>query len=296
MKLPTLFKKKHGSNASDNKPASNYPKEIQEIHRSFETAADILLLEAQKILKDCSKKDVDKAGRLEKLGFNQVPQVVELKEEKRKAELSKEQIELIQYYKRNYPLNKFITENQVEEICKKWNLVLGDTTRYRGFVPEKNLKQIEQFKLKQQDANVVFCYDVVQYSGKKCKDFYVNGIVKESRGITSLFYHIYKPDSENYSFQSNDGENFYSEDRYNYFGKAELGDIRFKIQTSNSLKICAPIKDMDMTGMTVSRGFRITKIHVPDPVVLQPVKGGFLILTAWGDEASDPIVVNDINN
>jgi len=34
-------------------------------------------------------------------------------------------------------------------------------------------------------------------------------------------------------------------------------------------------------------------IHVlADPVVLQPVKGGYLIITAWGDEASDELVVN----
>ena len=37
-------------------------------------------------------------------------------------------------------------------------------------------------------------------------------------------------------------------------------------------------------------------VPVPDPVVLKEVKGGFLIVTAWGDEASDPNVVNEINN
>ena len=35
---------------------------------------------------------------------------------------------------------------------------------------------------------------------------------------------------------------------------------------------------------------------VPDPVVLQPVRYGFLIVTAWGDEASDEMVVNPRNN
>ena len=40
-------------------------------------------------------------------------------------------------------------------------------------------------------------------------------------------------------------------------------------------------------------------VNIPeliDPVVLQRVVGGYLILSAWGPEASDPIVVNEINN
>ena len=37
-------------------------------------------------------------------------------------------------------------------------------------------------------------------------------------------------------------------------------------------------------------------IEILDPVVLQPVMGGYMILAAWGDEASDPLVVNEQNN
>jgi hypothetical protein len=38
------------------------------------------------------------------------------------------------------------------------------------------------------------------------------------------------------------------------------------------------------------------KKHIPDPVVLQPVKYGYLCLTKWGAEAEDPILLNEINN
>jgi hypothetical protein len=40
-------------------------------------------------------------------------------------------------------------------------------------------------------------------------------------------------------------------------------------------------------------GGRIVK---DDPIVLQPVDGGYLVVTAWGDEASDPLVVNANRN
>jgi len=34
----------------------------------------------------------------------------------------------------------------------------------------------------------------------------------------------------------------------------------------------------------------------PDPVVLYPVEKGYIIVTAWGDEASDPLVANEQMN
>lgn len=76
-------------------------------------------------------------------------------------------------------------------------------------------------------------------------------------------------------------------------------DIKKAIKRNQkSLQICAPVKDMDMTKISLEDEYKMKKVYkdIPDPVVLQPVKGGYLILTAWGDEASDPIVVNEINN
>lgn len=70
-----------------------------------------------------------------------------------------------------------------------------------------------------------------------------------------------------------------------------------KIFVPMGLKICAPEKDMDIPSTHTKTGnFIIEKIYVPDPVVLQPVKGGFIIVAAWGDEASDDLVINPINN
>jgi hypothetical protein len=59
--------------------------------------------------------------------------------------------------------------------------------------------------------------------------------------------------------------------------------------------ICAPKKDMDTKGLSKVGALLsvVTQFTAPkDPVVLRPVKGGYLILAAWGDEASDEIVVN----
>ena len=41
---------------------------------------------------------------------------------------------------------------------------------------------------------------------------------------------------------------------------------------------------------------QIRLLREKDPIVLAKVKGGYLIVTAWGDEATDDLVFNHINN
>ncbi len=51
-----------------------------------------------------------------------------------------------------------------------------------------------------------------------------------------------------------------------------------------------------MEGMQVSLNGITIEAIAQDPIVLQPVELGFLIVSAWGDEASDKEVINEINN
>jgi len=257
-----------------------------EIHREFETASEKLLESAKEIINSQPKVNVSKIQQLKNLGFKQVQEVEQGNKVLEKTELSKEQIDLVNYYSHNYPFNKFITEEQVKTICHKYNLVCGDVERFKGFVPEKNLSEIVNFKLKEKDNNFIVTSNGLIFE---------NAETRLIRGYT----HIYKktdPSEFNYAFQSNDGINFYSKDNKNIFGLSHLGDQKFTIE-NKSLKICAPVKDMDISGLELKEGYKlIKKIEIPDPVVLQPVKGGYLILTAWGDEASDPLVVNQNHN
>lgn len=68
----------------------------------------------------------------------------------------------------------------------------------------------------------------------------------------------------------------------------------WKVEGEQKLQICAPISDMNTEGYDL-KGHKLVK-KIPDPVVLQPVKGGYLIVCAWGDEASDELVVNQKMN
>ena len=56
--------------------------------------------------------------------------------------------------------------------------------------------------------------------------------------------------------------------------------------------IIAPEHKLDTRGKEKD-GY---KLKIKDPIVLQPVDKGYLIITSWGLEASDELVVNSINN
>lgn len=75
----------------------------------------------------------------------------------------------------------------------------------------------------------------------------------------------------------------------------KLTDDDYQSHPVSSFKICAPIKDMDISGHTLKDGYKLER-NIPDPVVLFPVRSGYLIISAWGDEASDEIIVNQKNN
>lgn len=270
----------------------SYPKEVLEIHHEFETAAEKLLDEANEIINSQPKVNESKINLLKNLGFKQVKEVQEGSEIIAKIELSKEQIELVNYYQQNYPFNKFITEEQVKTICHKYNLVCGNVDRFKGFVPEKNVNEIVNFKLKEEESNSIIINFTPYKSNKQIELILKNAEIRKSN---TEYFHIYNRNNQSeyksYAFQSDNGINFYGDDLYDIFGYKHLGSGRFTLE-SNNLKICAPVKDMDISGLELKEGYKLEKQHIPDPVVLQPVKGGYLILTAWGDEASDPLVVN----
>ena len=46
------------------------------------------------------------------------------------------------YYKEAYPFLKFLTEEKLEEICEKYNLIYAPVQNYIEDVPQKNLKEI----------------------------------------------------------------------------------------------------------------------------------------------------------
>lgn len=64
------------------------------------------------------------------------------------------------------------------------------------------------------------------------------------------------------------------------------------MKKASNLKIIAPPSKLKMKGKKVKGHTLIKK----DPIVLQPVKDGYLIVTAWGLEANDDSIKNPRHN
>lgn len=275
--------------ASDGKNV--YPEVVLKIHEEFMTASDKLLEQAMNIINDNPIIKSDKMQMLKSFGFDRVPEVEEIIEKEKIVKLNKEQVDLVKYYRQKYPFQKFITHEQVQAICEKYKLVFGFVDMYTGFVPEKNLKEIASAKIDEKDKALKVYARKSMFDDAFIIEF-SDFEIKSSNPKKQDYFHFFrKGDDKDYAFQSNDGISFYSSDKKNLFGLRHLDDIRFIVR--EGLRICAPEKDMNLKGFTKNKWQLIPDKLFEDPVVLQDVKGGYLILTAWGNEASDPIVVNE---
>lgn len=236
---------------------------IAEIHNEFDSASERLLKEA----KDIVAKDSSKGDRLRRLGFNN-SQPVKESDDVRKAQYDAQQLaERVSYFSQWYPHNKFITEESVQRICEKYGLVFADGKYYKGDVPEKNLREMEQFVLRKEDM-------LIDYMGGFV-DSFTSRLRNSVLGIDYGFGTIAIPSG----WIESTIPNFASEEERS---------------TKPSFKICAPEKDFDTTHLA-KKGHRL-ELNIPDPIVLQPVKGGYLIVTKWGLEASDDLVKNEKAN
>lgn len=272
---------------------------IAEIHDTFYTEVDRLLEESSisYSLETQKQQLIQKADDLKALGFTSTKEVAEADTEKGRISMLKSQNEdnqklnrAIHYFTFKYPHYKFITEESVKRICQKYNLIYGEVSCYIGTVPDVNLQQIKNFKIKEEDI----CYSAklikeslsnVDFVNKYFTKKEAEKVIKSSRyddlypvaGVNRENEPVYFPASM---------KMFLSDPHFSYyFGNCDIAP----------LEIAAPRKDFNISNAEV-KNFKLSSIEIPDPVVLHPVvyenEKYYLIVTAWGDEAHDPLVQN----
>lgn len=242
---------------------------VEEVHREFLTAADVML---DNYTESKRKTLENKIDRLSKLGFNQCKDVAQ----KPNLEAADKLGQLIEQYSMSHPNNKIISEVDVKRLCEKYGLVYGPIQNFTGFVPEKNLREIEAFYHKDLNTWVLFktaMLGVTTFNETPVAEYYT-----EIAALEALQKLEEKSDSRSI---------------IDTWSPSRLIEF-FETRKKGSFLIAAPKADMivDMNQQIVDS--KIVPVAVPDPVVLFPIAEGFyLIVTAWGDEASDPLVVNE---
>lgn len=246
---------------------------IEKIHNEFDTAGDKLLAEANEVLN--GNYDIQKGERLQRLGFTNSRAAVDADTVKKMKVEKKKQAETVEYFRTFYPNNKFITEELVKKICEKYNLVFGAINHYKGDVPEKNITEMENFKLREEDKDDCFDYEDYDYHRLET--------------MSSM------PALQNLERRINERQFMYErammrmQTQFPVYKATPNGK-----KTQQGFKICAPETDFDMTYM-IRSGHKI-ELHIPDPIVLQPVKNGYLIVSKWGLEAEDADLTNEKMN
>jgi len=231
---------------------------IEEIHETFFTEVDRLLATAKlsnSLYTD--KQDlIDKCERLKALGFTSTKEIKEAESEIKRLKSLKEEnigkqelIEAINYFNTTYPNYKFITEDSVNKICEKYGLIFYEISRYKGSVPDVNLKHIEEFSINDNDE-CYFAETINRYGSNNYNQRYVN------------------KEEYNNIINTNNKLKYYDDH-----------------VTKCPLEIAAPLKDFNTVGMKIKNN-KMVENKTLDPIVLKPViykdKKHYLIVTAWG--------------
>ena len=238
---------------------------IAQIHQDFYNQENLLKTELPVLIKEqrheiqLSTDIVTKHQDLQQLGFVKSKTTIDLnviinknQELQQILENMEKTLEALNYFKRNYPYCKFITLNQVVKLCKKYGFVCGPVTFYTGMIPDENMMELMD-KVKSISDSVKF------------------GTLTSAR-----FFDNSKRSNGEYRSASDYGNN------------------------SAPLEIIAPLKEFDLKSLSVKNQYFLEEkikplpIVADDPIVLQPVVYAgykyYLIMTAWGDEANDPLV------
>lgn len=272
---------------------------IAEIHNEFDTAQERLLSQAHEVLKSININAETSlelvADRLAKIGFINTPVVKsagKIKEDKKqKQEIlvkTKEEAELIEYYRATYPFLKFLTESELDRICAKYELIHAPVGNYTKDVPEKNLREIESSqKLKITDT-------AKSYLMVKITQFWHNTPKRIRDLVGTEFVYDGPVNSNNEPYDFSIKRQFGITDVEYIFRNATVTRIE-----KSGLFIAAPPSHFNLEGLTKKSKhgfFQVFKTEITDPIVFRYVRGGVQVLSKWGLEANDPSLVVPVLN
>lgn len=278
-----------------------YPEQIVKIHKDFLKASEESIA-LNELFKDEESKN--KISRLKAIGFLSSKEV----------SAGPTDVEILKYYdlkyyREHFPFHRFISEDKVIETCKRHGLIVSSIGNFNGYVPNKNLKDIENFR------------DIVNKKIVKedFKKYLYTAVVINGIHFRSKSNAPFKDRLKLIEWLEKDGVCYLEERRYSYDHSVSSGTIAailninsdFDIDSQLCLRstdepknyfICAPANQLNLKGHKIE-GYKTVKTSKgilskvdDDPIVLCKVKHGYLIVTAWGNEASDVNVSNSIFN
>lgn len=262
----------------------------EQIHFDVFNAEEILVKEVTRILyksNNTSMEERERAEKLKRLGFVKAAPVVEVIIDAEKERNAAALLAKLNYYRATYPQHKFIDQASVQAICKKYDLVYGDVETYIGDIPEKNQIEIINFKVKSDDLPWTMDMNMKIYGHHLHS--HMNDLKNIFNGVDENVYEWEWQDSPKQTPPSSIKSFLFSEIESFLGAKKQTPRTTTGGWTGGEhLQIMAPRHMFDLRNRKVVGN----EIKIKDPIVLQRVIEGYLIVSAWGLEASDELVQN----
>lgn len=262
----------------------------KEIQQEALTAQNQLVETARRIISGKEKSEAH-AKRLRELGFT--GSAIAIEEDLQNA---KRIDDLVDMYSFEYPRLRFLAYETMSELCEKHGLAVGHVSKYMGEVPEWALDQIAANKhhisYKEEFSEEAYLKAARDKHSIKCLDAENSGM---TGSVETSYWANGRGGSRTLVTGYVNGKRFST--IYRTDGNADtcLDRKHGMVQVSN-LMIAAPIAEMDIrSNERVDENGRI-QVVTQDPIVCLEVKGGYIVLAAWGEEGQDPKVFNAENN
>jgi hypothetical protein len=274
---------------------------VEQIHAEFDAAEQKIIEQCNSMLNELNiptESNIERKGAmLKELGFvnsETAKQAESLIQKRKSLDLQKESymntLKTINEFKVRYPDSKFITIDQLEHICEKYELIHAPAANYIKDIPEKNVLEMANRK--------------TLYSEDKHPGLVILKLKKEcfepktpKKIVNKCIEGIEVKDS---GFISNNDEinNYFKLPKNTYYYKYNT-TIRTIIQIDkNGLFIAAPKSHFNLEGLNKKSKFgffNVTVTEIKDPVVFEYCKNNIVrIVTKWGTEDDkaylDPIL------
>lgn len=187
---------------------------------------------------------------------------------------------LLAHYKIKYPNNKFIILPQLERVLEKYNLYQRDLECFMGDIPEKNIKDLQNFRVYFQDLRKIDKL-LLERIVQDCKN-QIN-----SEDYKKLYSFVF------YSVPINLSDCILNLKAANRFIRKNNSYFNSPLQIASVESLFNEKAWEHGKARILNRDEIQAKSQVDlDPIITFEFENAFAIVTAWGDEANDELIFN----
>ena len=263
--------------------------------------------------KEENKSIYDKIEKLNNLGFSSTPSAKNSLEELKAKEKSvsdkikeiQSQIEkvteiknLTAEYSLKYPFYKFIDDQTMVNIMHKYNLVLGEAFMYSREIPDENLEIITYFEQEINESKVTKQLIKSSYMGMMNSYSFQD---KPKPRTIDIERGIYIRDPSLHFYESVEKEFTISKlkmiapESHFTIPTFDTRDYRREPVNIPIAKINAETRKFEFSTKELEKNEAKVR-EVLDPIACLEVEGGYIVMTAWDEEANIPEIKTNMLN